>query len=111
MGFSWQEHWSGLPFHIPGDLPDPGIELSSLTSPALAGGSYTTSSCLGSKSSVTIYYLPACVLGQNQLFTLGPVYSSVKWNPCSLISTSCWSRGLNSARLSAVGTPAYLLFI
>ena len=31
--FSWQEYWSGLPFPLPGDLPDPGIEL---TSPALA---------------------------------------------------------------------------
>ena len=27
MGFSRQEHWSGLPFPSPGDLPDPGIEL------------------------------------------------------------------------------------
>ena len=26
MGFSRQEHWSGLPVHSPGDLPDPGIE-------------------------------------------------------------------------------------
>ena len=26
MGFSRQEHWSGLPFSFPGDLPDPGIE-------------------------------------------------------------------------------------
>ena len=25
-GFSRQEHWSGLPFPSPGDLPDPGIE-------------------------------------------------------------------------------------
>ena len=24
MGLSWQEHWSGLPFLSPGDLPDPG---------------------------------------------------------------------------------------
>ena len=23
MGFSQQEHWSGLPFPPPGDLPDP----------------------------------------------------------------------------------------
>jgi len=23
-GFSRQEHWSGLPFPSPGDLPDPG---------------------------------------------------------------------------------------
>ena len=27
MGFSRQEHWSGLPFLSPGDLPDLGIEL------------------------------------------------------------------------------------
>ena len=29
MGFSRQEHWSGLPFPSPGDLPDPGIKLGS----------------------------------------------------------------------------------
>ena len=29
VGFSRQEYWSGLPFPSPGDLPDPGIELSS----------------------------------------------------------------------------------
>ena len=26
MGFSRQEHWSGLPFPSPGDLPDPGLK-------------------------------------------------------------------------------------
>ena len=26
MGVSRQEYWSGLPFPLPGDLPDPGIE-------------------------------------------------------------------------------------
>ena len=26
MGFSRQDYWSGLRFHSPGDLPDPGIE-------------------------------------------------------------------------------------
>ena len=31
MGFSRQEHWSGLPFPSPGDLPDPEIEPRSLT--------------------------------------------------------------------------------
>ena len=29
-GFSRQEYWSGLPFSSPGDLPDPGIEPTSL---------------------------------------------------------------------------------
>ena len=27
--FSRQEHWSGLPFPLPGDFPDPGIEPAS----------------------------------------------------------------------------------
>ena len=31
MGFSRQEYWSGLPFPSPGDLPNPGIKLSSPT--------------------------------------------------------------------------------
>ena len=43
MEFSRQEHWSGLPFPSPGDLPDPGIKPASLMSPALAGGFFTTS--------------------------------------------------------------------
>ena len=34
MGFPRQEYWNGLPFPIPGDLPNPGIEPAS---PALAG--------------------------------------------------------------------------
>ena len=40
VGFFRQECWSGLPFPLPGDLLDPGIEPVSLMSPALA--SFTT---------------------------------------------------------------------
>ena len=43
MGFFSQEYWSGMPCPPPGDLPNPGIEPTSLMSPALAGGSFTTS--------------------------------------------------------------------
>ena len=43
MGFSRQEYWSGLLCPPPGDLPDPGTEPTSLTSPALAGRYFTTS--------------------------------------------------------------------
>ena len=39
MEFLRQEYWSGLLFPSPGDLPDPGTEP---TSPALAGGFFTT---------------------------------------------------------------------
>ena len=42
MGFSRQEYWSGLPFPL-GDLPNPGIKPTSLTSPALSGKLFTTS--------------------------------------------------------------------
>ena len=43
MGFSRQEYWSGLPRPPPEDLPDPGIDPTSLTSPTLAGEVFTTS--------------------------------------------------------------------
>ena len=42
-GFSRQEYWSVLPKPSPGDLPDPGIELISFQSPALANGFFITS--------------------------------------------------------------------
>ena len=43
MVFSRQDYWSGLPCPPPGHLPDPGIKPTSLMSPALAGGFFTTS--------------------------------------------------------------------
>ena len=42
MEFFRQEYWGGLPFPSSGDLPNRGIEPASLTSPALAGGFFTT---------------------------------------------------------------------
>ena len=42
MGFSRQEHWSGLPFLPPGGLPDSGLEPVTFMSPALAGGLFAT---------------------------------------------------------------------
>ena len=39
MGFSRREHWSGLPFPSPRDLPNPGIEPMS---PALADDRFFT---------------------------------------------------------------------
>ena len=39
VGFSRQEYWSGLPFPLPGDLPDPGIEPAA---PVLAGMFFTS---------------------------------------------------------------------
>ena len=47
MEFSGQEYWSGLPFPPPGNLPNPGIEPTSLMSPALTGRFFTTCSTWG----------------------------------------------------------------
>ena len=44
MKFFRQEHWSGLPFPSPGDLPNTGIKPMSSASPELAGGFFTTES-------------------------------------------------------------------
>ena len=42
-GISRQEYWSGLPFPSPGNFPHPGIELTFLMSPAVAGRFFATS--------------------------------------------------------------------
>ena len=44
MGFSRQEHWDGLSFPTPENLPNLGIESESPESPTLAGGCFTTES-------------------------------------------------------------------
>ena len=61
MGFSRQEYRSGLPWTPPGDLPDPGIEPASLTSPALAGVFFTTSTTWESAYCITLL-IPASSL-------------------------------------------------
>ena len=43
MGLSRQEYWSRLPCPLPRDLPDPGLELMSLISSALASEFFSTS--------------------------------------------------------------------
>ena len=53
LGFSGREHWSGLPFPSPGDLPNPGIELRS---PALQAD--TLSSELPGKRGSVIFHDP-----------------------------------------------------
>ena len=57
MGSSRREYWSGLPFPSPGDLSDLGIEP---TSPAMAGGFFTTS---------TIWEAPGMWTGHHQSLT------------------------------------------
>ena len=56
MGFPRQEHWGGLPFPPPGDLPDPGIKPAS---PALVGGFFSTAP--PGKPCIDIYVYMICV--------------------------------------------------
>ena len=54
MGPPRQEYWSGLSIPSPGDLPNPRVEPTSLTSPSLAGR-----------------FLPLVPLGKPLLYTYG----------------------------------------
>ena len=68
MGFSRQEHWSGLPFLPLGNLPNPGIELesSALQADSLQseppGKSLTMSNLI-----IKLYHRYACT-GENSMY-------------------------------------------
>ena len=57
MGFPRQEYWSGLPFPLPGDLLDPGIEPMSPASPALAGEFFTTETPEKPKTLTALFFI------------------------------------------------------
>ena len=56
MESSRQEYWSGLPFPMLGDLPDPGIKPTSLESRVLAGG-FLTISATCEAHSLNLFYI------------------------------------------------------
>ena len=101
MGFSRQEHWSGLPFPSPGDLPSPGIEPGS---PAQQAGSLLLSH-LGSPSSVA-----NCVEPAKHAFLPHPRYSERNNNRHSLLST-VYQVFLRCICLSKIDLPAFYAFI
>ena len=77
MGFSRQEYWSGWPFPPPVDLPDQGIEPTSLMSLALAGGFFTTSTtweaCRAMVDALNSWVVvSACIV--SDLFSFSPCY-------------------------------------
>ena len=90
MGFSRQEYWSGVPFPPPGDLPEPGIELTSPVSPALAGRFFTTSAtCWKPVCMDFSFLLPACCLPcpptpYGRLLSRAPI-----WGPIADLSKPC----------------------
>ena len=82
--FSRQEYGSGLLCLPPGDLPDPGIESRSLTSPALTGRFFTTSTTWEATHST---FSSVQLLGRVRLF-------ATPWSAAcqaSLSITNSWS--------------------
>ena len=67
MGFSRQEHWSGLSCPSPGNLPDPRIEPVSLTFPALSGELFTTSATWGAFNGYEFEQSSGNIEGQGSL--------------------------------------------
>ena len=57
MGFPRQKYWNGLRCPPPVDLPNPGIEITSLMSPALAGRFFITSTTWEAKSRAVVQLL------------------------------------------------------
>ena len=110
MGFFRQEYWRGLSCLPPGGLPHPGIEPTSLTSPALAGRFFTTRATWEAILSlwISLIELPTCLefkraantrrlstTGANLLRGSQEVYVE-GW--VSFISAACrtWTRALAS---------------
>ena len=69
--FPRYDYWSVLPFPSPGDLPNPGIDLGSLMSPALAGGFVTTSNAWEAQGLLCTKSLQSC------LTLCDPLYDSL----------------------------------
>ena len=84
MRFSRQEHWSGLPFPPPGEIPDPGIKFAFLASPALVSGFFTisaTSSIQFSCSVVSDSFRPTSttIHIQNRVHRVTKSHTRLKW--------------------------------
>ena len=81
MEFSRHKYWSGLPFPSPGDLPNPEIQP---TSPALAGGLFTTEPSekpiVWSRDLFFHHILIAICL--STIFFQKPFFLPLIWNAC-----------------------------
>ena len=96
LGFSRQEHWSGLPFPPPGDLPDRGIGLAS---PALAGRLFPTEPPGKPRTIRGIsVFLPGESHGQRSLAGYSP------WDSQESSSTPQF-KSINSSALSLLHSP------
>ena len=82
MGFSRQEYWSGLPFHSPGDLPNPGIEPKSPTLQADALPTEPPKACF--------YYHNIFLKNRKLLDRHTSAFSGSFWRDCLTILRVSW---------------------
>ena len=111
MGFSREEHWSGLPCPPPGDLPNPGIKPVSLMTPALVSGFFTTSATwetYGSYIYIYIYMSIPCYKPCLYLLVHIYIYIIIIIFPLAPIRLSClaqWRGPVRSGRPSRPSCP------
>ena len=86
MGFSRQEYWSGLPCPPPRDLPDPGTELTSLTSPALVGKFFTSSATGKSYVGCIYWYFTILESSTGKILSYWFIHSKIITPLCIYIS-------------------------
>ena len=112
MGFSRQEYWSGLPWPPPGDLTHPGIEPTPLTSPALVGGFFTTSTTweapkshstllLSSLHLLRTYYIPGALDMEDTKMNINILHKRgiiIPTNVRSHLGQVLWRRGVWTLR-------------
>ena len=100
LWFPRQEYWSGLSCSPPGDLPNPGIEPASLTSPALIGGffaaSVTSAAAAKSLQSCPILCDPIDGSPPGSLFPRIPQARILEWFAISFSNVWKWSHSVMS---------------
>ena len=102
MGFSRQEHWSGLPFPPPGLLPNPGIKPMSPVSPALAQSHGRSVSRRQTSSTQTDLILIVNQGWRERKLGATPQSGTGGWGPGGLNSSSTSSSDTQKAKVSEV---------
>ena len=89
IAFYRQEYWSGLRFPSPWGLHDPGIKLTSLASPAWAGGFFTIQS---PEKPFSLYMFPfrPSTFATVCMWRIIPTDTPTHIWPCSLLHISTW---------------------
>ena len=98
MGFSRQEYWSGLPFPPPGDLPEPGIEPMSPTSPTQQGDSSLLSHWSSTATSFVKLFKDFHSNGEREILHLKSPQITQRHCPVVVTEVGDWTRKQSSCR-------------